>query len=196
MDIKALRVRALRRLIGQSQLKDFANEHDLDPSYLSQILNGHRGMGEKAAATMADKIGVHRDLLVNPAAESSGDESEGQAGQQNPAATAEKSVAGTSKSAPVVLKLIAAAIADGTLTASDTEELRRLAVHFIKKNTELKPKATEVPEKLRGLAASALTTDANGGNTDDLLRMLEHGMSINRTTDSKPTNESKKKRSN
>lgn len=196
MDIKALRVRALRRLIGQSQLKDFANEHDLDPSYLSQILNGHRGMGEKAAATMADKIGVHRDLLVNPAPEPSGDELVVQVGQQNTAAIAEKSVAGTSKSTPVLLKLISAAIADGTLTASDTEELRRLAIHFIKKNTELKPKATEVPEKLRGLAASALTTDANGGNTDDLLRMLEHGMSKNRTTDSKPTNESKKKRSN
>jgi transcriptional regulator with XRE-family HTH domain len=192
MDIKTLRVRALRSLIGQSQLKDFANEHDLDPSYLSQILNGHRAMGEKAAATMADKIGVHRDQLVNPSLQTSEGELEAQAEQQK---APEKSAAGTSAAAPVVLKLISAAIADGTLTASDTEELRRLAIHFIKKNTELKPKATEVPEKLRGLAASALTTDANGGSADDLLRMLEHGMSKNQTTDSKPTNESKKKRS-
>lgn len=66
MDTKTLRVRALRRLIGQQPLKDFADANELDASYLSQILNGHRGMGEKAAATMADKIGVPRDVLVNP----------------------------------------------------------------------------------------------------------------------------------
>lgn len=66
MDIKQLRVNALKRLIGDSQLKDFAEKHDLDASYLSQILNGHRGMGEKAAANMAAKIGVDRRVLVNP----------------------------------------------------------------------------------------------------------------------------------
>jgi len=67
MDIKQLRVRALRRLIGQDPLKEFAEKHDLDASYLSQILNGHRGMGEKAAAKMAAKIGVAESILVSPA---------------------------------------------------------------------------------------------------------------------------------
>jgi len=66
MDIKQLRVRALRRLIGQDPLKEFAEKHDLDASYLSQILNGHRGMGEKAAAKMAIKIGVAESTLVSP----------------------------------------------------------------------------------------------------------------------------------
>lgn len=66
MDIKQLRVRALRRLIGQNPLKEFAEKHDLDASYLSQILNGHRGMGEKAAAKMAAKIGVAESILVSP----------------------------------------------------------------------------------------------------------------------------------
>jgi transcriptional regulator with XRE-family HTH domain len=69
MNIKELRIQALRQLIGQQQLKDFANAHDLDPSYLSQILNGHRAMGEKAAATMAAKIGISPNILVNPAQE-------------------------------------------------------------------------------------------------------------------------------
>lgn len=66
MDIKQLRVRALRRLIGQDPLKEFAEKHDLDASYLSQILNGHRAMGEKAAAKMAAKIGVAESILVSP----------------------------------------------------------------------------------------------------------------------------------
>lgn len=73
MDIKQLRVRALRRLIGQNPLKEFAEKHDLDASYLSQILNGHRGMGEKAAAKMAAKIGVAESILVSPVFASEGE---------------------------------------------------------------------------------------------------------------------------
>jgi phage repressor protein C with HTH and peptisase S24 domain len=78
MDIKQLRVRALRRLIGQDPLKEFAEKHDLDASYLSQILNGHRGMGEKAAAKMAAKIGVAESILVRPV--SASEEESGDAG--------------------------------------------------------------------------------------------------------------------
>lgn len=66
MTTKELRALALRKLIGQQQLKDFANAHDLDSSYLSQILNGHRAMGEKAAEKMAAKIGVDAKILVSP----------------------------------------------------------------------------------------------------------------------------------
>lgn len=66
MDIPKLRVDALRRLIGADSLKDFAERNDLDSSYLSQILNGHRNLGEKAARNMEEKIGCKPGVLVSP----------------------------------------------------------------------------------------------------------------------------------
>jgi transcriptional regulator with XRE-family HTH domain len=66
MDMKTLRVDALRRVIGPLSQKDFADQHDLDASYLSQILNGHRGLGEKAALNLEQKIGLAPGVLVNP----------------------------------------------------------------------------------------------------------------------------------
>ncbi len=68
MDIHQLRISALRRLIGSASLKEFADQHDLDSSYLSQILNGHRNLGERAAANMETKIGCAAGTLVAPAA--------------------------------------------------------------------------------------------------------------------------------
>ncbi|UFH51350.1 S24 family peptidase [Pseudomonas sp. KNUC1026] len=41
--------------------------HGLDASYLSQILTGHRNLGEKAAATLEQKIGLPAGTLVSPA---------------------------------------------------------------------------------------------------------------------------------
>ncbi|WP_090620099.1 S24 family peptidase [Azotobacter beijerinckii] len=66
MDINQLRVTALKRLIGGMQLKEFAERHDLDASYLSQILNGHRKLGEKAAATLEEKLGLPSFALIYP----------------------------------------------------------------------------------------------------------------------------------
>lgn len=67
MDIKELRIRALRQAMGGLSQKDFSNRHGLDASYLSQLLNGHRSLGEKAAATLEDKIGLPPGTLVAPA---------------------------------------------------------------------------------------------------------------------------------
>lgn len=66
MDIKTLRVDALRRVIGPLSQKEFADQHDLDASYLSQILNGHRSLGEKAALSLEQKIGLLPGVLVHP----------------------------------------------------------------------------------------------------------------------------------
>lgn len=66
MDIKTLRVEALRRVIGPLSQKEFSDHHDLDASYLSQILNGHRVLGEKAALNLEQKIGLAPGTLVNP----------------------------------------------------------------------------------------------------------------------------------
>ncbi|MGF6595104.1 S24 family peptidase [Pseudomonas sp. 2835] len=68
MDINKQRVDALKTLMAGASQKDFANQHGLDASYLSQILNGHRNLGEKAAANLEEKIGLPSGTLVNPVA--------------------------------------------------------------------------------------------------------------------------------
>ncbi|MEN4753011.1 MULTISPECIES: XRE family transcriptional regulator [Pseudomonas] len=68
MDINKLRADALKALMAGASQKDFANRHGLDASYLSQILNGHRNLGEKAAANLEEKIGLPSGSLVSPAA--------------------------------------------------------------------------------------------------------------------------------
>ncbi|KOX63832.1 repressor [Pseudomonas psychrophila] len=76
MDINELRIKALRRVMGRASQKDFANEYGLDASYLSQLLNGHRKLGEKAAATLEGKIGLVSGTLVSPPAQSADDDGE------------------------------------------------------------------------------------------------------------------------
>lgn len=66
MDIKQLRVEALRRLMGDLGNKEFAEKYDLDASYISQLLNNHRPMGEKAAQNLERKIGLAPGSLVHP----------------------------------------------------------------------------------------------------------------------------------
>lgn len=69
IDLNHSRVKALRRLIGTMQLKQFAERYDLDASYLSQILNGHRKLGEKAAANLEEKLGLPAFALLYPSEE-------------------------------------------------------------------------------------------------------------------------------
>jgi len=66
MDINRIRVNALKAVMAGASQKDFANQHGLDASYLSQILNGHRNLGEKAAANLEEKIGLPKGSLVSP----------------------------------------------------------------------------------------------------------------------------------
>lgn len=68
MDINQIRVKALKAVMAGASQKDFANQHGLDASYLSQILNGHRNLGEKAAANLEEKIGLPSGSLVSPGA--------------------------------------------------------------------------------------------------------------------------------
>lgn len=68
MDIRKLRIEALKRLIGTLKIKEFADQHDLDASYISQMLNGHRGMGDVAARNLEKKIGLPDGYLVMPKA--------------------------------------------------------------------------------------------------------------------------------
>ncbi|CRI58082.1 S24 family peptidase [Pseudomonas sp. CCOS 191] len=67
MNISQLRVEALRALIGDLRTKEFADRYNLDASYLSQLLNGHRPLGDKAAKNLEDKIGLPGGTLLMPA---------------------------------------------------------------------------------------------------------------------------------
>ncbi|MCP3792281.1 peptidase [Pseudomonas sp. N2-11] len=55
--------------MGKLSQKEFAEAHDLDASYLSQLLNGHRKLGEKAARNLEVKIGLAAGMLTSPPAE-------------------------------------------------------------------------------------------------------------------------------
>ncbi len=66
MDIYEQRIRALRHAMAGLTQKDFANQHGLDASYLSQLLTGHRKLGEKAAASLEAKIQLAPGTLVAP----------------------------------------------------------------------------------------------------------------------------------
>ncbi|WP_312374328.1 S24 family peptidase [Stutzerimonas nitrititolerans] len=67
MDIYQSRIATLKALISDLTLKEFADRHDLDASYLSQILNGHRNMGERAAANLEKKLSLLPGTLTAPA---------------------------------------------------------------------------------------------------------------------------------
>lgn len=67
MNISQLRIAKLRDLIGDLKTKEFADRYNLDPSYLSQLLNGHRPLGDKAAKNLEDKIGLTGGTLLMPA---------------------------------------------------------------------------------------------------------------------------------
>lgn len=66
-EINLFRVANLRHIISGRKLTEFADIHGLDSSYLSQILNGHRSLGEKAARKMEAQIGIEAGSLDIPA---------------------------------------------------------------------------------------------------------------------------------
>ena len=58
MNLCAIRLDTLRREIGKfPSLAAFARHYRLDATYLSQLLNGHRNLGEKAARNLETKLG-------------------------------------------------------------------------------------------------------------------------------------------
>ena len=139
MDMKTLRVEALRRVIGQLSQKEFADQHDLDASYLSQILNGHRGLGEKAALNLEQKIGLAPGVLVNPAGYGS-NVIEGEFGrveiirEQSPVYQA--MIGNASPKSIAILDKLARAAAKGKLKESDLVLLEGIAGLLEKANSE------------------------------------------------------------
>lgn len=68
MNMHAIRLKILKEKIADfPTLVSFARHYDLDTAYLSQLLNGHRNIGEKAARNLEKKIGwpaMHMDRML------------------------------------------------------------------------------------------------------------------------------------
>lgn len=72
MDTFKIRIANLQRLVdAYPKAVDFARANNIDPSYLSQILNGHRSFGEKSARNFEKKLGLERMALDIPPAHNS-----------------------------------------------------------------------------------------------------------------------------
>lgn len=69
MDIKSVRRDSLQRLVdarAAGNKAEFGRKYGIDPTYISQLLTGHRAMGEKAARKLEGLIGLESGYLDNP----------------------------------------------------------------------------------------------------------------------------------
>ena len=72
MNMNTTRLDALRREIRNfPTVAAFARHYELDSTYLSQLLNGHRNLGEKAARNLEAKLGWAPHTMDRAANESS-----------------------------------------------------------------------------------------------------------------------------
>ncbi|KQQ62948.1 hypothetical protein ASF66_00920 [Pseudomonas sp. Leaf129] len=81
------------------------------------------------------------------------------------------------RSVPVIGGVLAEGFETAMLTRSDLLLLAKLASALIEKNRSIQPSAPNLPEHLDGLAEAAFTTADQGGDADDLLKMIGHGLS-------------------
>ncbi len=130
MEMKERRKRTLARLIGDMRTKDFAEQYDLDASYLSQILNGHRGMGEKAARTMEIKIGLPEGTFLHPVVEGVSGEHGDSQGQESNVIAADFTKKGLRDGELRITQYdLRAAMGSGQLPADYLDVLREITIH-------------------------------------------------------------------
>ena len=67
METQKKRVEKLRVLVEKAGgIAAFVRQYNgIDPTYISQLLNGHRSFGERAARNMESKIGVEQGWFDN-----------------------------------------------------------------------------------------------------------------------------------
>ena len=120
------RVEILRGLVGSHpSIAAFARTHNVDATYISQILNGHRSLGEKAARKMEQAIGLAEGFFEKGSSPN--------ARKSPPPDDFESLLALATPTSRTQLKRIAQAAADGRLTEKDVELLRLIADRFTKR---------------------------------------------------------------
>ncbi|WP_444901321.1 LexA family protein [Microbulbifer sp. SSSA007] len=66
MDIREVRRENLRQIVeGYASKAEFGRVFGVDPTYISQLLNGHRNLGEKAARKLENTLGLDQGTLDN-----------------------------------------------------------------------------------------------------------------------------------
>ena len=129
MDMNELRLKALRRVMGDLSQAEFAEAHDLNASYISQILSGHRSFGERAATNMEKKIGLKAGTLSRPPlAEDSGAQV---ADKESNVVAADFSSKGRLKNGELSIPQynVRGALGHGQLPADYTEIIRHVTAH-------------------------------------------------------------------
>lgn len=64
MDIQKMRIDNLKALVvKEGGASAMARKFDVDASYISQLLNGHRGFGERSARTIESKLKLNAGWL-------------------------------------------------------------------------------------------------------------------------------------
>lgn len=61
-----MRTAILKKVIGSRNIRQFCEDHNLNPSYISQIFNGTKTLGDAAAMKMEDNIGLPAGALSAP----------------------------------------------------------------------------------------------------------------------------------
>lgn len=169
-----------------------AQELGMTQGNLSSHLNGKRAISKEMAAKAALLLGIQVEAFSPRLSAEIAQMA--QAVQLPNATEAAVRYQGTSKAMPQIAVLIGTALADGRLTSTDGEELRRMALHLISKNLNANTGYVTVPTRFDGLADAALRTAENGDNPDDLLKMLEKGMSKQQPTEEPKAHEVREKR--
>lgn len=66
MNVYEMRQAILKKIIGDKNIKDFADQYGLNPSYVSQLLNSVKALGDGAAIKMETSIGLPAGTLSAP----------------------------------------------------------------------------------------------------------------------------------
>jgi hypothetical protein len=68
MDIYGKRRRSLKAIVGSHHgaIADFARKHDIDAGFMSQLLSGHRIIGEKVARKLEGQLNLSSGSLDEP----------------------------------------------------------------------------------------------------------------------------------
>ncbi|MBC3953154.1 MULTISPECIES: XRE family transcriptional regulator [Pseudomonas] len=129
MDIYEQRLIALRHAMAGLTQKDFANQFGLDASYLSQLLNGHRKLGEKAAATLEGKIDLPAGTLVTPEISDANELLDGAAPKTAPPVDTKKVMESLGFITIPHLN-VAASMGYGLVPENQVEVIREMTVHL------------------------------------------------------------------
>lgn len=172
-----------KNTLGLTQAK-LAEAADISPAGVAMYLNGTNPLNAKFAAVLSRLIGLPVDRfsprLANEISRMTlGVKAPGSAGGLHEEDSTNASLKNLGKNkevlVPPVARFIIWAANQGRLSAEDLSEIYRTASYLVSKNAA-PGGAVDLPDHLDGLAEAALRAAEQGGNPEDLLKMVGHGL--------------------